>query len=97
MSGGNCTVTSAPLLITGRTTSYVYKTLLISKVSFRCEEIEVQVQEMTCSRSGIEKAPLMTVFALSSVGSESLKSEEGCGVGAVGPYIAKQCVFLCVC
>lgn len=51
----------------------VAKTLLISKVRFPCEEIEVQVQEMTCNRSGIEKALLMTVFALSSVGSESLK------------------------
>lgn len=50
----------------------IAKTLLISKVSFRREEIEVQVQEMTCNRSGMEKA-LMIVFALSSVGSESLQ------------------------
>lgn len=41
----------------------VAKTLLISRVSFRCEEIERQMQEMTCVRFGTEQRPLMAVFA----------------------------------
>ena len=74
MSEGNYTGhISTTLIIKCMDFLSVAKTLLIGKVSFRCEEIEVQVQEMTCSRSGTEKALLMTVFALSSVGSESLQ------------------------
>lgn len=39
----------------------------------------------------------MTVFALSLwIHAESLKSEEGCGAGAVGLYCKAVCAPLCV-
>lgn len=57
----NSTSHIAPLLTKCMNFLNVARTFLISRVSFRCEEIEVQVQEMICIRYGIEQALLMTV------------------------------------
>lgn len=53
----NSTSPTALLLIRCLNFINVAKTLLISRVRLRCEEIEVQAQEMFCIRFGIEQGP----------------------------------------
>lgn len=53
----NSTSHTAPLLIKCLNFLNVAKTLLISRVSLRREEIKVQVQETFCLRSGIAQSP----------------------------------------
>lgn len=53
----NNTSHTGPVLIKCLNFLNVAKTLLISRVSVRCEEIKVQVQETFCIRFGIEQGP----------------------------------------